>query len=528
MGRSLSRQETQVWNSDLYDDSIAPTEAAFETNPANLETDMNNVRSQLHNLLKNAAGNWWDDLNVPAALETGAQRGVNDLNTGLHAVEKKRVLRDVHNLTDVTVGGADNWVVLNTGELPAQLTAALGAVTSLGTVVVAHGGTFATHALTEVVGNSAVNPQNLTVIVDGATRDPILSSGRQIYGLLQAEGGISDGTTITDTTTTRVQISFVRLTAAGDDLEACPAADIQGLSINYCTRERMRLEDLNEQDFLKGAIIDVGAGAGTIDRQTAYTNQGTTAVNVVTNSLLDLEGAGLSWGIRDDLEAVLFEVVEGSAGGTSQFNIGSDVDEFDVDAAVSDFLNGVTVDSGAAGTTINLGVTANQIDSGGSLKLLSTSADLNLESGAELNLTDSYRSGSTWSLATGIALADSSAEWDSFELEFGEVSLLAAITAASNLGGISKTCAEVTADAAADVDIGGVAGGANLDAQLHDLSAGTFIDDHDVYVNGKLNRGGANAAANNDVYPGTSLANGQLKFEYKIKTGDQLCVMSRA
>ena len=44
----------------------------------------------------------------------------------------------------------------------------------------------------------------------------------------------------------------------------------------------------------------------------------------------------------------------------------------------------------------------------------------------------------------------------------------------------------------------------------------------------QLLRSGANAAANNDVYPGTSLANGQLKFEFALTTNDVLTVMSRA
>ena len=302
MAIQLLDQETQIRRTfpvSSYGDAVAPTEAAFETNPTNLMDDLNNIRSQLHNLLKDQAGNWYDDLNVPSTLETGTQRGVNDLNTDLHAVEKKRVLRDVHNLTDVSVGGSDNFVILGTGELPANTTAAVGAVTTLGTVCAAHTGTFGQHALDEVAGPHALNPLNLCEIVDGSTRDPILSDGRKVYGLLQTETA-TDGHTITDTTTTRAQISFVRQNATGDDLEACPAADIQGSTINYATRERVRLEDLNEHDFLSGAVVDVGAGSGTITRQTAYTNQGTTPVDVVTNSTLDLEGAGLEWTIRDD------------------------------------------------------------------------------------------------------------------------------------------------------------------------------------------------------------------------------------
>ena len=526
MGRTFLRQDTQIRNSSTYGDAVAPSEANYETNPGDLETDLNNIRSQLHNLLKDQAGNWWDDLNVPSTLETGSQRGVNDLNSDLHAVEKKRVLRDVHNLTDVSVGGSDNFVILGAGELPAQTTAAVGAVTTLGTVVAAHGGTFGTHALSEVAGPHALNPLNLCEIVDGATRDPILSDARKVYGLLQGEDGLVDGDTITDSTDNRVQISFVRQNSAGDDLEACPAADIQGKTINYSTRERVRLEDLNEHDFLTGAVVDVGAGSGTINRQTSYSNQGTTPVDATVNAILDLEGAGLEWQIRDDLEAILFRVIEGSAGGTSKVAVEDDVDEFDVDAVVSDFLNGIKVDTGAAGTTINIGVTANQIDTTGALTVQGAGDVKIASTGGNLRLTDQYEPAG-WS-EDGIQLSDAAQTWTDFEAAFGEVGLMDAILQAYQGANFDKTYASVTSTTVADTDVGGVAGGTNLDAQLHDLSGGTFADDHDVYLNGQLLRSGADAAANHDVYPGTSLPNGQLKFEFTVRVNDVICVISRA
>lgn len=527
MGRSIFQQETQVRRSLVADilDNVAPSEANFETNPVSLLDDLNNIRSQLHNLLKNQAGNWWDDLNIPATLETGAQRGVNDLNTALHAIEKKRILRNVHSLVDVTVSASQNWEILGTGELPSNTTAAVGAVTTLGTVVAPHGATFGTHALSEVAGATAIDPLNLLLIVDGATRDPILSGGRVIYGLLQGESGVTDGATITDATATRVQISFVRINATGDDLEAVPVADIENKIINYSYRERVRLESLNEYDFLSGAIVDVPAGS-TVTRQVGYDNQGTTPVDLTTNATLDLEGAGLVWSIRDDLEAELFAIVEGSAGGTSVVRVAADVDTFDVNAAVNDFLNGASFDTGAAGTTINVGVTANQIDSGGALTIVSTSADLRLVAGSELVFDDSYRSGSTWSL-NGIRLADTSQEWSDFETAFGEVSLMNAIYQAWSQTGRTRVWSVATADVAADTDTGGPTSSANFDTDFGALDGGTFVDDYDFYLNGQYLRPGANAAANHDLYPGTSLAGAgaQLKFEFKIKTGDQLAIV---
>jgi len=516
---SLLQQETQIRRSLVADilDNVAPSEANFETNPVSLLDDLNNIRSQLNNLLQDQAGSWFDDLIVPSTLETGIQRGVNDLNTALHAVEKKRVLRDVHSLVDVTVGAGNNFVILGTGELPTQTTAAVGAVTTLGTVVAAHGGTFGTHALSEVSGPNAISPLNLMLIVDGASRDPILSGGRQVYGLLQGESGLVDGGTITDTTTTRVQISFVRLTATGDDLEAVPVADIENAVINYCTRERVRLEDLSEFDFLTGAIVDLPAGS-VVTRQVGYDNQGTTPVDLLTNATLDLEGAGLVWAIRDDLEATLFSIVEGSAGGTSQVNIAADVDEFDIDAVVVDFLNGITVDSGSTGIDIGA-TTAGVIQRASDLRVSATGA-------GELILEDSNMiNEGTWT-GPGVKVSETTAEVAAYETTFGgEVSLFNALVQAYNAAHRRRVFAIVTADLAEDVDVSGPANDNNLDTNLGDLSGGTFVDDYDVYHNGQYLKLDAADAGTGDVYPGTSLANGQLRFNRKLKTGDILAVV---
>ena len=517
MGRTFLRQDDQIRHSCVYDDTVVPSEANFETNPSSLQEDLNNIRSQLSNLLDDQAGNWYDDLNTPATLDPGSQRGVNDLNTDLHELERKRFLTVQKLLVDVTVGGSDNFVILGTGELPSNTTAAVGAVTTEGTVVAAHAGTFGTHSLDEVSGSHALAPKNILEITDNAG-DPILSSGRRIWGLLQSENAV-DGHTITDTASDRVQISFVRPNATHDDLEAVPAVDIQGQDIRYCYCERKAFDDLTEGDFAaKGAAIDIGAGAASVTRQASYDNQGVTPVDLTTNATLDLEGAGLTWSIRDDLEAALLSVIEGSAGGTSEVEISSDVDLYDNNAADVDFASGASINSGGT-RPIDVGVTDGVIES--------TSGDLEVQAAAELLFDDVNQTGSTWA-QDGIKLSEDTAEWDAFEPAFGEVSLLNAITQAKNSSNVTKTCATSTADVAADTDIGGAAGGVNLDAQLGDLSTGTFVDDHDIYLNGQLLLSGSNAAANNDVYPGTSLALGQLRFEFPIKTGDVICTLSRA
>ena len=656
MGRTFIRQDAQIAQSFTYDDTVAPTEAAYETNPSNIEDNLNSLRSAVQNMMNRAgasfpSGNWWDDLAAPSTLEAGVIRGIDANNAALHLVEKKRVLRDVWLLSphptvpadvdatgvltlsanvnagdtvttgtktytftsplgaadgDVLVGasasdsidnliaaitlgagsgstyaaattangfvtaaagagdtmdttallggtqgnlvattestatvrmswgaatltgGTGDMVILGLGDLPVNTTSAVGSVTTLGTVT-AYNASFGTVDLAEAAGPDALSPKNLVRLVDHTTGDPILSDGRVIYALLQVET-VTDGDTMTGTTPHRAQLSFVRPNVGFTDLEFCPAADIAGHEIHWASRERVRLEDLNEYDFLSGAVIDIGGGAITVTRQVAYDNQGTTPVDVTTNSYLDLEGAGLEWQIRDDLEAILFRVIEGSAGGTSKVAIEGDVDEFDVNAVVSDFLNGIKVDTGAAGTTINIGVTANQIDSGGALTVASGGAgDLTLTAAGEVLLGDANNAGSSWT-ATHVKLSEIQAEWTAYETAFGgEVSLMNAIVQASDKAARVKGYAILQNNVAADQDVDATTT-SNLDVDLPDYSAvGTFVDDCDVYLNGELLRNGANAAANHDVYPGTTPAQGMLKFEFALRgTGvrpDQLCMV---
>jgi hypothetical protein len=631
MGRTFIRQDTQVRSSDVYDDTVPPTLAAYETSPTHIETDLNNIRSQLQNFLNRSGvsfpvGNWYDDAAAPITFEGGAKRGINTLNQQLHDLERKRVLVCSINLTDITVpasvaatgtltatanfangetvttgtktytfqtvltnvdgnvligatasdsldnliaainlgagsgtvyaaattangfvsaaagpgdtmiatalvsgtqgntiattetaanaswgaatltGGAGDMVILTLGQLPSNTTAAIGAVTTLGTVA-ANNPTFGTIHLAEISGSTAISPKNLCTIVNGTTRDPILSSGRTIYALFQSESA-TDGSTLTGTTPNRAQLSFVRINSTGDDLEFVPGTDIGGQTVNYCSNTRKALEDLNEQDFLSGAEVDVPSSA-TVTRQIAYDNQGTTPVNLTTNATLDLEGPGFVWAVRDDLEAFLFRIIEGSAGGTSEIEFGTDVDTFDNDAVVNDFRTGLRAATGT--TRIDVGVTAGTIETTGA-------ADLRVLGAGELYLDDGNQTGSTWAQTSGIKLSDTTLEWDNFETAFGEVSLLNAIVQAKKKENRTKGVAVVTTAIAADVNVTGAGMSPNIDATLPSYThVNTFVADVDVFLNGVLMRNGANAAANHDVYPGDSAADGDLKFEFNLK-----------
>jgi hypothetical protein len=524
MARTFIRQDTQVRKSDTYDDTIAPTEANYETNAVSIEDDLNSIRSMLNELRSVRNDNWWDALTAPSTFTTDSGygvRGVQDVAQDLWDTERKRVLDRV-SVVGASIGpiavNAQHAVLDAAGELPGNTTIAVGSVNTLGTIA-AYAATFDSAQLTEVSGGDAVTPYNLCKIIDGATRDPITDgSGREVYGLLQSESN-TDGHTATVTTPTRLQISFVVVNSTGDDLELAAAGVMDGKTIDYAPVEQYAFADLPKHAFLGDSFVDAGAGAVT--RQNTYNNQGITPVDVVTNSILDLEGAGLYWEIRDDLEARLFAIIEGSAGGTSEVHIAGDVDLYDNDAVDVDFNAGISANTGGT-RPIDVGVNDGLVET--------TAGDLEVKSAAELILNDTHMvTEATWT-GPGVKLTDDQTEVTAYETAFGgEVSLFDAIVQAYNHGARgTKVYANATATVAADTDVGGVGGGANLDAQLPDMSGGVFLTDYDVFLNGDLLRPGADAAANNDYYPGTSLANGQLKFEFVIVINDVLCVIPYA
>lgn len=666
MSRTFIRQAVQIAPSDYaatpsgYDDSVTPSLANYEsTRPANLEDDLNSLRSQLNNLLNRSGATfptakWYEDLVQPTALENGTIRGVDAVNAALHAVEKKRVLRDVWKILDIypgldlaillvndlrtqyeahrvlvgggpvhgsadgtnsiaaplatnlataitlandikakynahrqdvsgappihgavdstnivtsgdastlanlitlvneirvdyeahrqliaggvhtvadgtdivtalTVGATTQVHVFTAAQLPLNTKAAVGAVTTLGTVA-AQATVFGTAGLDEVGSTTDVNPKNMMMLVDAVNHlDPILIGGKQLFALFQTESA-TDGHTMTGSTPTRAQLSFVVRNNTGDDLELVSVPTTQG--INFATRERVRLEGLDEQDFLKGATIEFPAST-TVTRQISYDNQGVTPVEMATNSYLDL-GTGLEWTLRDVLNAALLRVIEGSPSANT-VQLTSEVDIFDVNAVLNDFLNGVSVDTGAAGTTINLGVTPNQIDSGGALTVASGGGgDLKLDAAGEVLFDDVNRTGAGWT-ASSVKLSDTTQEWINYKAEFGEVSIFDALYQAKTTAKRKKGQAKLVLNVAAGADVDKTTT-SRLDVDLPDYSAvGTFVDDVDVYLNGELLRNEASYPGTEDVAPGSTPAQGMLKFEFALRgTGskpDQLTMI---
>lgn len=262
--RTLVRQDVQVGSTAEtvvgFDDGVLPG-PQMEVDASTLAQDLNNLRAMVAHLGSLQAGRWYDPIAAPSALDPGAARGLQQVQNDLHALERKRILVPAFLQATITIPSGGNVVVLGAGQLPPEPTVAVGNVTTRGTVAAPHGGTFGQHSLNEVLGASSVSPKNLCVVIDGTTRDPVLSDARRVYGLLQSEN-TTDGHTATSTSPNRVQVSFVRINATGNDLEPCPVADVEDLSVTLGFTQRKAFADLAEQDFLLGAEVDLPLGGG--------------------------------------------------------------------------------------------------------------------------------------------------------------------------------------------------------------------------------------------------------------------------
>lgn len=504
MSRTFIRQSTQIRQSLAYNDALAAG-ATLESAAANIEDDLNALRSQVRRV--SGETKWYDPLNG---------RSVRDLGLDLTDIENKKFLFRAQILTDITIPNSQNYVVLSVAgsEAPTEV-AAVGAGSDNGALVALLAADVGVHSLAEIAGSSALQPKNLVVIRDAVTGDPILSGGKQVYALIQAEAGVVSGDAFNDVDK-QVQLSFVRENATGTDLEAIPAADIQNKTINYMYVLRVNLDAIPEQAFLTGVFVDQAA-----------------AVDVTLNNAIDNQAGpatqqqDIAWRI-DDTNFLRFQTSDGAVsllslepsatGDTVQVN----ADNFDVNNVnAADFLNGARFDTG--GTSISVGDVAGEISSVGVLNLASAATfNLTLDAGNELVLTDGYQSASTY--AGLLRLSVATAEWSNYVTKFGQVSLLNAITQAANAARV-KGWAEVTAaNINPDTNCTGAGGSPNLSDVLPNYQGKDFLSQVNVFVNGTLVINGADSLTTNDCYPGADQSIGDLRFKMRLHSGDVITV----
>jgi hypothetical protein len=172
-----------------------------------------------------------------------------------------------------------------------------------------------------------------------------------------------------------------------------------------------------------GVEIEATAGGGTVNICAVNLPN---ALNIGTAGARDIDiGSSAATSITAEAKDVSLGVVDNDAAAhtfaISATNAGAGTALLNIDAD-----DAITIDSLAAGISLD-GVTASNFSVTGANLTLSTitSGVLALTSAGLLTLTDGFKAASTY--GTDLVLSDASAEWDTFDTNFGEVSLLNAI-----------------------------------------------------------------------------------------------------
>jgi hypothetical protein len=501
MAVSLVRLE-QIRKTDDPDDTLTGTQVeGVESSAVDHLDFLKGVLSQFKRIIHgDDSGNWFDDIadvfTTPASLKA------------LHAratLEGKNVLANRANLTDITVTTSQNWMELTGSNKPDKNIAIAGS--ALGAVTAQLVGAIGSHSLTEVSGSNTLRPKNLVNVFDGATGDAILSSGRRVYGLLQVGSAATDGNPFGNTSSDdQGQLSFVRANATYDDLEACPVADIEGKAIVYTFSWRESVADLPEE-FFRGDLESADPQAGvTVSLDSAYDGG---YLMTVDGTDVDIRLADTkSWVFRAGTGSALVTITRNDSTGDE---VQLDVDILDVNNATdANFLNGALFDTG--GTTINVGVTAGQIDAT-ALELEATTGDLSLVAADDISFKTVRES-------TALPLDDATAGKISTLFSQSFASISAAIKYAGEHGGVDMSLKVTTLGS-------NYAQGDNIPGAVQNVT--TYPIDMNtpggvkqlVFLNGRLLLGG-NGSTKNDVYVGTTAADGDIKVDFVkgVKTGD--------
>jgi len=230
-------QETQVRNSDVYDDTIAAGSGLESPVSAdqNLRFDLNGQRSQIRRIIDpqglSGTADWFVD--IAAALNNFGLRQIHDKKFGFR-------LPITPGTNDFTLGGSLAGVLVD-----ASLLVGGSGVIAVGPSSTTDNGLIAaveaafTIAGTLGVGlSTALSPAQVLLskvdITDAATNDPPLDGGAAVFGLLQVLTGTADGTAVAAAASENLQIAFVKIDPGTDVISSVslPAGDYHfGLSI---------------------------------------------------------------------------------------------------------------------------------------------------------------------------------------------------------------------------------------------------------------------------------------------------------
>lgn len=527
MSRSFLRQATQVSASVDFSDTLAAG-LSLKSSSYTLEDDLNSIRSQLRRFLySTGSGNWFDD--IPLSPD-GQRRGFAQLASDLGDMENKKFsFRTQKNTVGLVVPTGQNYVTLSVGAGFAPSYVAAVTAQATGTIVTQlSGNDFNLHSLRLTSGSNVLVPKNLVVVVSASSGNPLqASSGEDIYALLQVSSSVTDGDTFDDSTK-RIQLSFVQANSTRTGITSASVADVQGKYIQYSYARRIPLDQIPDDAYLDNVFVDMvadlSAAVAAVQASTNLNSAIDNQVGAATQTDRHIEvriTSPFSWSFTNAAGSRQFLTVDAN-GDTVRF----DVDNFDVrNVNTAQYLNSLRTN--VSGNWVQL--SAGTVSASGSLTVSSaTGSNLVLSGGGNLVMLDGYKVFSTY---TGeFKLADSVADWNQYVTNFGQVTLFDALHALSQsvtgAKGQRRRDAVVTANSiTADTN---VTYPTNLDAPLLDFSAypsASFVSGVLIYLNGQLQRNGENGSSNHDVYPGTTPANGDLKFEFKLNRDDVITMV---
>jgi len=224
-------QETQIRNSDVYDDTIAAG-SGLETPAAanqNLLFDANALRSQVRRIIdpQGLAGtaDWFVD--IATALDNFGLRQIHD--------KKLAFISPFVAANAFTLGGAAGVRAVSAAMLAGGAgIIAVGASSAQNNAYIAALEAAFTVAGTPAAGLSSVLSATgrllnaVDIFLDG-TNDPPLDGGTRVFGLLQALAGTTDGTAVAAAASENLQMSFVKVDPGTDTITAVslPAATYQ-------------------------------------------------------------------------------------------------------------------------------------------------------------------------------------------------------------------------------------------------------------------------------------------------------------
>lgn len=212
MGRQ--DQETQIRNSDAYDDTVAAG-AGLESPAAanqNLLFDLNALRSQLRRIIdpQGLAGtaDWFVDL--ASALDNFGLRQIHD---------KKLAFRSpiTPGTTDFTLGGSVGVVAIDAAKLVggAGIIAVGPSSNAEGGYIAADEANFTVAGTPSAGLSTAFDGDGILLnkvdIIDDATNEPPSDAGTTVFGLLQTVTGTGDGTAVAAAASENLQVSFVKI-----------------------------------------------------------------------------------------------------------------------------------------------------------------------------------------------------------------------------------------------------------------------------------------------------------------------------